>query len=102
MQPADDSRISGMLKFRNGKLRREIPVLLKIETDGSEWRTIYDVASTAETLAETFVVIHHPDGTNEYRFGRAARPGEPAGEPKTIDASGLAISSTVGSSSNGT
>ena len=91
LRPAKKSEIAGILKIRAGSARTEVPFNLRIEPSADDWKTTYAIDGTANTAAETFVVVHRASGSNEYFFARAARLGEKPGDPQPITATETAV-----------
>ncbi|MBC8001400.1 MAG: outer membrane lipoprotein-sorting protein [Opitutaceae bacterium] len=91
LQPAKMSEITGILKIRAGAVRKEVPFLLRIEPSSNDWKTTYEIAGTADTAAEKFVVIHRASGSNDYFFAKAARSGDQIGALQPMAAEQTAV-----------
>lgn len=95
--PAEDGDFRGVLKTRSREGQTNlVPFTLHVRAGRTNWQVIYETASAGGLPAEKLIVLHTPGRANEYRLARAARPGEPPGEPVTL-AGGGADRSLAGS-----
>jgi hypothetical protein len=82
--PVEGHQSSGVLEYRKGQVRREVPFQARVEVMADQWRTIYETRPTAYIGAEKLVVIRSETGTNLYRYARAAEPALPLGELQAL------------------
>jgi hypothetical protein len=70
MVPRENSRIQGVLKIRDAQGRTvEIPVTSEVHTSGKSWQVSY-VATPASGLEEKLIILHAPDGPNQYLYSK--------------------------------
>ncbi len=85
MRPVENVKWSGILKIA-GRKTKVPPIPIQCETTPGEtnWSVRYWTAATATMGAEKLTIVFSPDGPNQYIYARAASPGAPLGEAKTL------------------
>ncbi len=68
----------------DGRKTTFIPAMGQSLPGDTEWKTVYQTVSTNGIPAETLTVIHATNAPNRYLYARAAAPGAPPGEAKTL------------------
>jgi hypothetical protein len=85
-RPAENLAASGVLKMRSAAGRRweAVPVAMRVTTNGESWSVCYGTPGTQQRPAEALVVLHSSGRPNDYRYARAAAPGQPAPPPAPL------------------
>jgi hypothetical protein len=73
--PVEDSEIRGVFIVAAGKNKTSTPVVCEVKRHGGTWETIYQAEATAG--AERLDIVHGTNGSSQYLYARAAKPGAP-------------------------
>jgi hypothetical protein len=84
--PEENSEFHGRLIIKSQGVTREIPVVCTVTVHPSTWETDYKTAATAQTGAESLVVLHSTNGPNQYLYARAAAPSDALPKPAPVPA----------------
>jgi hypothetical protein len=77
-QPETNSVITGVLNIKTGKVRKEIPMIVRVSVQGDKWVSEYETRPGAEAQ-EKLTVRHSMEGANEYYYSKdPAHFAEPA------------------------
>ncbi len=74
--PSESSTVSAVLRIRQGKERRDVPLRVIVERSTNTWSTTYEVSAVAGSPAERLVVERSPSGRSAYRFAKAGSDGK--------------------------
>jgi hypothetical protein len=88
--PKEDSEFHGNLIIRANGAQHEVPVTCKVTVGPTNWTADYEIGATDQSGAEHLVIVHGPDGSNEYRYARAAAPSAPLPDLGSVSGQGLA------------
>jgi hypothetical protein len=90
--PSESSTVKAVLRIRQGKSIREVPLRVVVERGTNTWTTTYEVSAVGDMPAERLVVARSSGGRSEYRFAKAASDGKfSALQPVTADPMSLAL-----------
>lgn len=74
--PSESSSVNAVLRIRQGKERRDVPLRVIVERGTNSWSTTYEVSAVGEAPAERLVVEKSPSGRSVYRFAKAGKDGK--------------------------
>lgn len=68
-RPTEDVDVQGAVRVRDGDGNRSRqPFHYRILTGSGSWHSVYEIRSPGGTAVERLEVVHHEDGSNEYRL----------------------------------
>jgi hypothetical protein len=95
--PEENSELKGTLIIRAGGQTKNVPVVCRVVIRNGAWETDYDTAATADSGAETLIVIHHTNAPSEYLYARAPAPSAALPKPAPLSPAEAAATPLAGS-----
>lgn len=87
--PSESSTVKAVLRIRQGRERRDVPLQVIVQRGTNSWSTTYEVSAVGAAPAERLVVERGATGRSVYRFAKAGADGKfPALAPVTSDPMG--------------